>query len=174
MVRGGIDRKLSPPHSPSRAHAGSPGSPPRTRPCPPRRRGRRRTPLAVAPSRPPVASWIRSRTAATPNGLAAVARCRCRAQPPPPPFFHAPRRGRPAHRAHQQVSLTLRHRAAPLLAAEESFSWFHHFGPSPALLLCLRPPMDDPTWLTRFFINPFLSLQNYHSRGKYRSFSENH
>ena len=28
---------------------------------------------------------------------------------------------------------------------------FHHFGPSPAFLPSLRPPMDDPT----FFINPF-------------------
>ena len=42
------------------------------------------TPLAAAPSRPLEASRIRSRTAAMPNGLAAVARCCCRTQPPPP------------------------------------------------------------------------------------------
>ena len=52
------------------------------------------------------------------------------------------------------IFIKLESRAAPAfartrLAAEESFSWHHHFGPSPAFF-DLRPPMDDP-----IFFNPF-------------------
>jgi hypothetical protein len=63
---------------------------------------------------------------------------------------------KPTESSHSHlITLPPHLRAASRLAAEESFSWHHHFGPSPAFLPCLRPPMDDPT----FFINP-LSLSH--------------
>ena len=70
------------------------------------------------------------------------------AAPSRPPMAGALRtaRTRPYDQA-DQASLPLRHCAAPRLAAEESFSWFHHFGPSPALLLCLRLPPGWPHYL---------------------------
>jgi hypothetical protein len=86
-------------------------------------------------------------TASWPWLAAAAAACHRRsAPPPPPPTTGAPRFERAA-RESAAMPTESPHSHLITLAAEEAFSWHHHFGPSPAFLPSLRPPMDDPTLL---------------------------